>query len=113
MYVIEAQKLLSQIKRHTNVGLVRNQIYRIGCISYVHVPNELWKKLHPKSVKCIFAGYPDDTKGFKLYNLETSRSVLFCEEEFDKFDVKIEANTYINLFPSDEIEDVVNDENGN
>ena len=89
-----------------------------GCISYVHVPNELRKKLHPKSVKCIFAGYPDDTKGFRLFNLETrrfvrSRSVLFCEEEFSKLDVKIEANTYINLFPSDEIEDAVNDENGN
>ena len=28
-----------------------------GCIAYVHVPDELQKKLDPKAEKCIFIGY--------------------------------------------------------
>ena len=28
-----------------------------GCEAYAHVPKELWKKLDPKSNKCIFLGY--------------------------------------------------------
>ena len=28
-----------------------------GCITYVHVPNELRHKLDPKAEKCIFIGY--------------------------------------------------------
>ena len=74
-----------------------------GCLSYVHVPNELRRKLDPKAEKCIFMGYPDGTKGFKLYNLETrkflrSRSVLFCEEEFHDFQVKVTPNEYVTFF---------------
>ena len=28
-----------------------------GCLSYVHVPNELRAKLDPKAKKCVFIGY--------------------------------------------------------
>ena len=75
-----------------------------GCIAYVHVPNELRKKLQPKSQKCIFMGYPDDTKGFRLYNLESkkfirSRSVIFCEDKFHDFNAPVDAKSYMNFFP--------------
>jgi len=34
-----------------------------GCIAYAHVPNEKRRKLDDKSVKCIFIGYCEKTKG--------------------------------------------------
>ena len=82
-----------------------------GCISYVHVPAELRKKLDPKAQKCIFIGYPDGTKGFKLYNLEAkkfirSRSVLFCEDKFNDFDSKLDENDYISFFLSLEPQEI-------
>jgi hypothetical protein len=48
-------------------------------------------------------GYPDGTKGLKLYNLEAkkfirSRSVLFCENKFNDFDSKLKEKDYISFF---------------
>jgi len=57
-----------------------------GCVAYAHVPNELRKKLDDKGEKCIFVGYSDESKTYKLYNPSTkkviiSRDVHFIEEE--------------------------------
>jgi len=57
-----------------------------GCVGYAHVPNELRKKLDNKGEKCIFVGYNDESKAYKLYNSLTkkfiiSRDVQFREEE--------------------------------
>ena len=57
-----------------------------GCISYSHIPKEQRKKFDDKNKKCIFIGYSDVTKGYKLYNPETrklimSRDVQFLENE--------------------------------
>ena len=62
-----------------------------GCVSYVHVPNELRKKLDPKARKCIFVGYPEGMKGYKLFDLQSKRfirspSVHFCENEFHEWE---------------------------
>ena len=61
-----------------------------GCVAYVHIPNHQRKKLEEKSRKCMFVGYPDGTKGFKLYDLTKktfirSRDVIFEERSFHKF----------------------------
>ena len=57
-----------------------------GCIAYSHIPREKRKKIDDKNKKCIFIGYSDGTKGYKLYNPETrklimSRDVQFLENE--------------------------------
>lgn len=43
------------------------------------------KKLDDKSEKCIFIGYSSETKGYRLYSIESkkltiSRNVIFKEE---------------------------------
>ena len=57
-----------------------------GCVAYAHVPDELRKKLDNKGDKCIFVGYSDESKAYKLYNPSTKkviirRDVQFIEEE--------------------------------
>ncbi|MCO5587551.1 hypothetical protein L7F22_041501 [Adiantum nelumboides] len=55
-----------------------------GCIAYVHISNELCKKLDSKAKKCMFVGYSNEQKGYKCYNpstceLRVSRDVVFYE----------------------------------
>ena len=57
-----------------------------GWMAYAHVPDQLRKKLDIKEVKCIFIGYSDESKAYKLYNPSTkkviiNRDVQFIEEE--------------------------------
>ena len=39
-----------------------------GCDAYVHIPKENRSKLDKKVEKCIFIGYKDGVKGYKLWN---------------------------------------------
>ena len=54
-----------------------------GCAAYAH---QVEGKLEPRSVKCIFLGYPQGTKGYRLwvrdtngYKVIVSRDVIFDE----------------------------------
>ena len=58
-----------------------------GCLCYVHNIKSKRDKFISRSRKCIFVGYPQGKKGWKLYNLETSeyfvsRDVKFYETKF-------------------------------
>ena len=55
-------------------------------MAYAYVLDELRKKLDRKGEKCIFIGYIDESKAYKLYNPSTkkviiSRDVKFIEGE--------------------------------
>eukprot|EP00253_Pinus_taeda_P002334 PITA_02334 len=57
-----------------------------SCVAYAHVPNQLRRKLDSKGDKCVFVGYCDESKAYKLYNPSTkklivSRDVQFIEDE--------------------------------
>ncbi|KAF8409311.1 hypothetical protein HHK36_005385 [Tetracentron sinense] len=57
-----------------------------GCIAYAQVPEAKRKKLDDRGEKCIFIGYSEESKAYKLYNPLTnkvvvSRDVIFSEEE--------------------------------
>ncbi|GJT58282.1 retrovirus-related pol polyprotein from transposon TNT 1-94 [Tanacetum coccineum] len=54
-----------------------------GCVAYSHVNQG---KLKPRAIKCIFLGYPDGVKGYRLWRLDDvkpkiiiSRDVVFNE----------------------------------
>eukprot|EP00253_Pinus_taeda_P014195 PITA_14195 len=57
-----------------------------GCVAYAHIPDQLRKKLDSKGEKCIFIGYSEESKAYRLYIPSTkkffmSRDVQFIEEE--------------------------------
>ena len=56
-----------------------------GCLVYSLVPEQHHKKLDDKAVKCIFVGYSVESKGYRLYHLQTkcilvSQDVVFVED---------------------------------
>ena len=63
-----------------------SHLKKFGCASFAHVPKELRNKLDDRSEKCIFIGYNDESKAYRLYNpitkkYITNRDVEFKEEE--------------------------------
>ena len=59
-----------------------------GCLVYVHVSRKKSKKLGSRSKPCIFVGFDEEKKGFKLMDLNqphkyfVERSVVFDESRF-------------------------------
>jgi hypothetical protein len=55
-----------------------------GCKTFSHIPDEKRSKLESKSIPCVFLGYCERTKAYRLMCLETkriikSRDVVFLE----------------------------------
>lgn len=38
-----------------------------GCLAYAHIKQD---KLEPRALRCIFIGYPEGVKGYKVWNLD-------------------------------------------
>ncbi|CAM8916933.1 unnamed protein product [Rhodiola kirilowii] len=63
-----------------------NLLRIFGCCAYAHVKRD---KLEPRALKCVFLGYQEGVKGYKLWYLEKnhkrtliSRDVVFKEQDF-------------------------------
>ena len=54
----------------------------LGCISLAHIPNEKRKKLEPKSHKCLFMGYSEESKAYRLYDLTTNKVFVSRDVKF-------------------------------
>jgi hypothetical protein len=50
-----------------------------GCDAFVHVPKEKRSKMDKKEVKCIFIGYKEGMKGYKLWD-PTSRKKVYSRD---------------------------------
>jgi hypothetical protein len=58
-----------------------------GCRAYAHIDCDKQKSLESKALPCLFLGYPEDYKGWKLYDpcaqcIVISRDIIWNEEEF-------------------------------
>jgi hypothetical protein len=53
-----------------------------GCIVYTHIPSELRKKLDDRSEKCIFTGYSETSKAYRLYNPITKKLIFSKDVKF-------------------------------
>lgn len=58
-----------------------------GADVYVHIPTQKRRKMDAKSKKCIFVGYDDNVKGYRVYDpelrrVEVARDVKFLSDEF-------------------------------
>jgi len=63
-----------------------SSLHIFGCLVYVMYNSQERLKLDPKSRKCIFLGYADNVKGYRLWDptahkVVVSRDVTFAENE--------------------------------
>ena len=56
-----------------------------GCIAYVKVHSHSRRKLDEKSNKCIFIGYSNESKAYKLYNLMSGKVIINRDVIFDEY----------------------------
>nr|KYP40240.1 DNA topoisomerase 2-binding protein 1 [Cajanus cajan] len=56
-----------------------------GCVCYTHVPNVKRDKLDYKCEVGIFLGYNINSKGYRVYNLETKKIIVSRDIIFDEF----------------------------
>ena len=83
-----------------------------GCVTYAHVLDELRKKLDKKGQKCIFVGYSEDTKVYKLYDPVARKVIISCDVQFvenESWDGTVKNNVKIvsNVEHEDMMEEVV------
>ena len=55
-----------------------------GCEAWAHIPDEKWKALQPKSEKCIFVGYSEDVKGYRLLQPHSHDIIIRKDVKFDE-----------------------------
>nr|CAD1817932.1 unnamed protein product [Ananas comosus var. bracteatus] len=55
-----------------------------GCIAYAQIPKEKRKKLDDRGEKCIFTGYSEHSKAYKLYNPITNKVIISKDVIFDE-----------------------------
>jgi hypothetical protein len=89
-----------------------------GCKAFAHIPDEKRNKLEPKSIPCVFLGYCEGTKAYRLMCLETkkiikSRDVVFLEgtEEVEGVHDKRPVSNQIEHLVVDEVDELVKDVN--
>jgi hypothetical protein len=55
-----------------------------GSLTWAHIPSEKRKTLDPQSTPCIFVGYPDDVKGYRLTDPSTDRLIIERNVQFEE-----------------------------
>jgi hypothetical protein len=66
-----------------------------GSIAWANIPNEKRKALQPKSEKCIFVGYSEDVKGYRLLQPHCNEIIIRRDVIFDENLLAYEPNTMI------------------
>jgi hypothetical protein len=64
-----------------------------GSIAWAHIPYEKRKALQPKSEKCIFFGYFEDVKGYRLLQTHCNEIIIRRDVKFDENLLAYEPNS--------------------
>jgi hypothetical protein len=109
-YWVEAINCANCIVNHTPIKALKNitpkeawtkikpdvsHLCVFGSIAWAHILDEKRKTLHPKSEKCIFVGYSEDVKGYKLLQPHFNEIIIRRDVKFDENILSCEPNSTI------------------
>ena len=55
-----------------------------GSTAWARIPLDKRRALQPQSIECLFIGYPDESKGFKLLDINTKHIIIERSVKFDE-----------------------------
>jgi len=63
-----------------------NHLCAFGCDTYAHIPKDERQKLDVKTKKCIFLGYGQETKGYRLHDPNMCKVLHCCDVKFYEYE---------------------------
>ena len=76
----------------TKIKLDVSHFCLFGGIAWAHIADEKRKALQPKSQKCIFVGYSEDVKGYRLLQPDYNEIITRRDVKFDENILAYELN---------------------
>ena len=73
--------------------------------AWAQIPYENRKALDPQRTKCIFVGYPDDVKGYRLIDLSSDRNIIECSFQFEESVSHVPQQPHANTFILPHVQD--------
>ena len=70
----------------SNISCSVSHLRVFGCVAYAHVPHKIRAILDDKSENCIFIGYSEQLKAYKLYKIVTKKTILSRDVVFKEQD---------------------------
>ena len=55
-----------------------------GSTAWAQIPLDKRRDLQPQSIECMFLGYPNESKGFKLLDIKTKQIIIERSVKFDE-----------------------------
>ena len=76
-----------------------------GALAYALIKQD---KLEPRALKCVFIGYPEGVKGYKLWKLESgggSKVLISRDVTFDETRMEMKCKNLETLVPETRVEE--------
>jgi hypothetical protein len=91
----KAPKNITSEEAWTKIKLDASYFCVFGSIAWAHIPDEKGKAFKPKSEKCIFVGYSEGVKGYRLLEPHFNEIIIRREVKFDENILAHETNSTI------------------
>ncbi|GMF32517.1 unnamed protein product [Phytophthora fragariaefolia] len=62
-------------------------LWVFGSHGYAHIDKPKRTKLEPKIIRCMFLGYAENVKRYRVFDLDTSKVKMVCSVKLDKCEV--------------------------
>jgi hypothetical protein len=79
--------------------------YIFGSRAWSRIPSEKRKALDPQSTECIFFGYPNNVKGYRLIDLSSNRFIIERSVQFEESVSHVPQQSYIDTFTLPPVQD--------
>ena len=70
----------------------------LSLCAWARIPSEKRKALDPQSTECIFVGYPDGVKGYRLIDLSLDQLIIEHSVQLEEIDSHVPQQLHADTF---------------